>query len=133
MSKITKEQLIKKGNARKKRFCKKREKLILKLNSEKMEKQIICLKKELHNRKKKKIKSSIIETKFDKFGNKVSMCETSNEVDEVKLTKDHNISLSKDTTASSQSSIVETSDKHNISLMIEAEETTQKNHWKFEI
>ena len=60
------------------------------------------------------------------------MLETSNKVDEGGLTKEKNISLSKDTTASSPSGIVETSDKHDISLMIEAEETTKTNHCKFE-
>ena len=53
------------------------------------------------------------------------MLETSNKVDEGKVTKERNISLSKDTTASSPSGIVETSYKHDISLMIEAEETIQ--------
>ena len=62
-----------------------------------MEKQIIHLKKELHTIKRGK-KASIIETKFDKFGNKVSMIENSNEVDEDKLTNEKKISLSRDTT-----------------------------------
>ena len=44
--------------------------------------------------------------KFDKFGNKVSMLETSNEVDEVKFTKEDNILLSRYPTASLPSDIV---------------------------
>ena len=125
MSKLTREQRIEKGKARKQQLCKKREKLILKLSNEKMENIYICLKKELRTIKKKKIKKSTIETKFDKFGNNISMLETSNKVDEEKVTKEKNISLSKDTTASYPSGIVETSDKNDISLMMEAEETTQ--------
>ena len=64
-----------------------------------MEKQIIHLKKELHTIKKKRVKNSTVETKFDKFGKKVSMLETSNEVDEEKVTKQKNISLSRDPTS----------------------------------
>ena len=52
-----------------------------------MEKQIINMKKELHTIKKKKIIKSTIETNFDKFGNKVLILETSNKVDEEKVTK----------------------------------------------
>ena len=48
------------------------------------------------------------------------MLETSNEVDEKKVTKDKNVSLSRDPTASFPSGVVETFDKHKISLMIEA-------------
>ena len=81
-------------------------KLILKLNNEKLEKQIIRLKKELHTRKKKKINNSTIETKFENSDNKVSMLENSNEVDEDKVTKENNISFSMDPTASSTSGIV---------------------------
>ena len=76
--------------------------------------------------KKEENKNSTIDTKFDTFGNKVSMIETSNEVDEWKVTKEKNISFSRDTTASSSSGIVETSYKQDILLTIEAEETTQK-------
>ena len=49
------------------------------------------------------------------------MLETSNEVDDEKVTKDNTISLSSDSIASFPSVIVETFDKHNILLMIEAE------------
>ena len=66
-----------------------------------MEKQIIRLKKELHTiKKKKKVKKSTIETKFCKFGNKVSMVETSNKVDEQIITKEEIFSLSWGPTAS---------------------------------
>ena len=60
------------------------------------------------------------------------MLETSNKFDEGKVTKEKNISFSKVTTDSYPSGIVETSDKQDISLMIEAEETTKTNHCKFE-
>ena len=60
-------------------------------------------------------------TKFDKNDNKILMLETLNEVDEEKLTKENNISLSRDPIASFPSVILETIDKHDISLMIEAE------------
>ena len=53
-----------------------------------MEQQIIHLKKELHTIKNKKVKQSNILAKFDKFGNKVLMLETSKEVDEEKVTKE---------------------------------------------
>ena len=85
------------------------------------------MKKELHTIKKKRIKNSTIETKFDKFVNKVSIVETSNKVDEEKVTKENNISLSMDPTASLPSVIVETSDKHDILIIIESEETPPKN------
>ena len=63
------------------------------------------------------------------------MLENSNEVDEEKVTKKNNISLSRDPTASFPSGIVETSDKHDIFLMIEAEDPPppqKKPHWKCE-
>ena len=50
------------------------------------------------------------------------MIETPNKVDEEKVTKDNNISLSRDTTAKLPSVIVDYSDKNYTSLMIEAEE-----------
>ena len=80
----------------------------MKLNTEKTEIQISRLKKELHTIKNW-VKTSFIETKFNKLGNKVSMLEASNEVDEEKVTKEKNISFSR------------------ILLMIEAEETPPKN------
>ena len=55
------------------------------------------------------------------------MLETSNEVDEGRVTKEDNISLSRYPTASFPSDIVETFDNHDILLIIEAEETQQKN------
>ena len=61
------------------------------------------------------------------------MLETSNYVDEDNVTKENNISFSKDSTDSFPSGIVDNFDKHYISLMIQAEETPQKYHWKFEI
>ena len=63
-------------------FCKNRKKYILKLGNEKVEQQIIHPKKDLHTIKNKRVKNSTIETKFESFGNKVSMIETSNRVDE---------------------------------------------------
>ena len=54
------------------------------------------------------------------------MLETSNKVDEKKVTKENNISLSRDPTYSLLSGIVETLDKHEILLFIESEETPQK-------
>ena len=83
--------------------------------------------KELHTKKKKKMKSSIIETKFDKFGNKVSIKETSNEVYKGKVTNEKNISLSRDTIASFLSGIMQTSDKHEILFMIKSDENPQKD------
>ena len=93
-----------------------------------MEEQIICLKQELNTIKKKKVKNSTIETKFHKLGNKISMLENSNEVNEGKVTKKNNILLSRDTTVSLPLGIVEYSDKNNTLLMIKSEEPpVQKN------
>ena len=72
--------------------------------------------------KKEESGNSTIETKIDKLGNKISMHETSNGVDEDKVTKDTNISFSRGTPASLPSGIVEYSDKNDTSLMIEVEE-----------
>ena len=58
------------------------------------------------------------------------MLETSNEVDEKKVTNENNISLSRDTTVLLPLSIVDTFDKQNISLMIEADGTPQKTPLK---
>ena len=55
----------------------KKRKTILKLENEKMEQQIIHPEKELHTIKNKEVKDSTVDTKFDKFGNKVSVIETS--------------------------------------------------------
>ena len=109
------------GKAKKRTLWKNRERSILELDNEKMEKQIIHLKKELYTIKKRKVKKYTIETKFDKFGNKVSMLETSNEADYEKVTKENNISLSRDPTASLSSGTVEPFYKHDILLVIEAE------------
>ena len=73
----------------------------------------IHLKKELYTIKNKRVKNSTIETKFDKFGNKVSMIETSNKFDRYKVIKEENLSFSRDTTASFPSVMLETSDKHD--------------------
>ena len=78
--------------------------------------------------KKEEGKKSNIETKFDKFGNQVSIIETSNKFDDEKVTNEKNISLSGDPTGSFPSGVVETSDKNNTSLMIEAEETPPKQN-----
>ena len=56
------------------------------------------------------------------------MLETSNEVDEEKLTKKNNISLSSDPTASYTSGILDTSDEHYISLTIESGEIPQNKY-----
>ena len=56
------------------------------------------------------------------------MLETSNEVDEDKLTKENNISFSRDPIASFPSYILETVGKQKCLLMIEAEETPQNNN-----
>ena len=50
---------------------------ILKLENERMEQENIHLKKELYTIKMKRMKNSIIGTQCDKFGNKISMLETS--------------------------------------------------------
>ena len=55
------------------------------------------------------------------------MIETSNKVDEEKSTKEENIYLSRDPNASFPLVIAETFYKHNISSMIEAQETPNKN------
>ena len=57
----------------------------------------------------KKVKIYTIETRFDKFGNKVSMLGTWNKFDEEKVTNGNNSSLSMDPTASLPSGIVDTS------------------------
>ena len=99
-----------------------------------MEQQIIHMKKESHKIKKKKVKIYTIDTKFDKYGNKVSMLETSKGIAEWKVTKENNISLSRYPTDSFTSVIVDNSDKNDTSLIIEAEETPPpKKLWKFEI
>ena len=78
-----------------------------------MEKQISHTKKELHNIKNRKEKSTI-ETEFDKNDNKISMLKNSNELDEEKVTKDNNISFSKYPIALFPSGILKTVDKHKI-------------------
>ena len=55
------------------------------------------------------------------------MLETSNEVDGGKITKENNISLSRDPTESLTSVIVDYSDKNDTQLMIEAEEPPPKH------
>ena len=54
------------------------------------------------------------------------MLKNLNKVDEEKVTKENNISLSRDTTASFPSYIVEYSDKNETSLIIEEEEPYPK-------
>ena len=58
----------------------------------------------------KRGKNSTIDTKFDKNDNNISMIETSNEVDEKRVTKENNISFSRDTNDTFPSVIVETSE-----------------------
>ena len=53
------------------------------------------------------------------------MLETSNVFDEEKVTKEQNITLSRYTIASFPSGILQTVDKHNVLLIIEAQETPQ--------
>ena len=72
-----------------KTFLEKREK-ILKVENENMEIQIIHIKKQLHTIKKKE-NNFTIEKIFDQDGNKVSMFETVQEVDEEIVTKESNI------------------------------------------
>ena len=60
------------------------------------------------------------------------MLETSSEVDEEEVTNEKNTSLSRHPTASYPSGTVDTSDKQNILLMIEAEETPPKKNREFE-
>ena len=54
------------------------------------------------------------------------MIETSNEVDEEKVIKANKISLSRYHIASLPSGLLQTVNKHNISVMIEAEEPSPK-------
>ena len=70
------------------------------------------LKKELHTIKKRG-GGFTIENKFDKNDNNISMLEASNEFVEEKVTNENNISLSRNTTASLPSGIVDTIDKHD--------------------
>ena len=70
----------------------------------------------------KKVKNSTIETKFHKLGNKISMLQNSNEVNEGKITKENNILLSRDPTVTLTLGIVGYSDKNNTLLMIKSEE-----------
>ena len=75
----------------------------------------------------KKGKKSTIETKFDQYGNKFSMLETVKEVDEKTVTKENNILLTREPTASLLSGSLEYLDEMETLLMIEAEVTpTQK-------
>ena len=79
---------------------------------------IIHLKKELPTVKKKK-NNSTIQTKFYQYGNKVSMFETVKEVDEQIVTKDKNIQLKSEPTASLLSVHVEYLDETKHSFIIE--------------
>ena len=100
----------------------KQRKTRFKLENEKIEQKIIHLNKQLHTIKNNKVENSTIQTKFDKFGNIFSMLETSNKVDEEKITKENNISLSRYPNDSLPSVIVEYSDKKNTWLTIESED-----------
>ena len=90
-----------------------------------MGKQVIHIKRELHATKRGGV-TCTIDTKFGKFGNKASMLENSNEVDEEKETKDNNILLSRDPTASFPSGILETLDKRKLFLMTKQRKTHTK-------
>ena len=70
------------GKAKKRRLRKNREKPILKLDNEKIKKNNYSPEERITYHKDKEVKNSIIEKKIDKFGNKLSMLETSNKVDE---------------------------------------------------
>ena len=74
--------------------------------------------KRLHSIIKKKENSSTIETKLNKYGNKVSMYETVKEVDEETITKENITLLKKDHTNSLQYDNVEDIGDINNSLMI---------------
>ena len=65
---------------------------------------------------------------MDKYGNKVSMVETVKEVDEETVTKENNILLIREPTASLLSVNVEYSDEINNSLMIEVDITKNKKY-----
>ena len=86
------------GNAKKGQICKYWEKRSWNLTI-KME-QNSSSEEGIKQYKKEGRTFSTIETKFYKFGNKVSMLDTSNEADEEKITKQNNISFSRDSTAS---------------------------------
>ena len=85
----------------------------------KKEKQIIHLKEELHIIFLKRENNYTIKTKFDQYCNKFSIFETVKEVDEETVTKQDNISLSKDPTSSLLSGNVQYSYEINNSLIIE--------------
>ena len=67
----------------------------MKVEYEKMERQIIHLNQDLHTIENKE-NNSTIETKFDQYGNKVSMFETVEEVGEDTVTKEENILLTRE-------------------------------------
>ena len=96
----------------------------LKVENGKMEKHIIYLKKELHTIKKEN--NSTIEKKNYLYGNKVSMFDTVNQVDEETVPKENNIFLTRELTASLLSGNVEYLDAIDTSLMIEADVTKNK-------
>ena len=94
-------------------FLKNRGKQILKVENEK--KSYIPF--------KEKGNKYTTETKLYQYVNKVSMFEIVKEVDEKTVTKENNISLARNPTASLISGNVEHSDKINTWLMIEADVT----------
>ena len=83
-------------------------------------------KKELNTIEKNREKSSTIETKFDKNGNKVSMHETVKAVDQEKIIKENIKSLTRDNKTLLQYDNVEDIGEIKNSLMIEAG-VTKKN------
>ena len=70
----------------------------MKVEYEKMERQIIHLNQDLHTIGNKE-NISTIETKFDQYGNKVSMFETLKKSEWEIVTKDNNISLTREPTS----------------------------------
>ena len=65
------------------------------------------------------MKKSTIETKYDKYGNKISIFESFKEVDKEKTIKEHITSLSKDNKNPLQDDNVEGIDDINYLLLIE--------------
>ena len=90
------------------------------------ERQTIYLKKSYIQFKKQE-NNFTIGTKFDKYGNKVSMFERVKEVDDKKFTKEKNILFTIEPTSSLPSGNVEYSDEINNQLMIEADVTKKKS------
>ena len=88
--------------------------------------------KKLHTIKKKE-NNSIMETKFDQYGNKIPKFETIKEVYGEIVTKENNISLEREPTASLLSGDVDYSDEIDTLLIIKVGVTKKKkNNWSIE-